>query len=146
MSYLKSVCRLAVLGGLILGSVSVAMADDVRWRGDYKAAQAEAVRLKRPIMIVVTSEGCGWCRKLERTTLRDARVVQELNEFTIPFRLDADDSTQAALVEALGVDGVPAIAFVNPGGKLIANRPGYLDAAKFLRFVQGMREPKERSK
>jgi protein disulfide-isomerase len=146
MSYLVYTCRLVVLGRIILGSGSVARAEDMRWHRDYRAAQAEALRLNRTMMIVVTSKDCGWCRRLESTTLRDARVVRELKGFAVPFRLDADDPTQAGLVVALGVAGLPTIAFVNPAGRLIAKQSGYLAPEKLIRFVRDVREPRREGK
>jgi thioredoxin-related protein len=132
---------------LILGSLAVAApGEEVRWRGDYAAARAEATRLGRPIVIVVTSEGCVWCRRLEQTTLRDDRVIRALNESTIPLRLDADDPAQAALVKAMRVEGVPTIAAVTPRGRVVANRSGYLDAAQFLRLLKEIRDEEARPK
>ena len=122
---------------LILGTLSVAAsADEVRWRGDYAKARAEAARLGRPIVIVVTSESCGWCRRLEQTTLRDGRVIRALNESTVPLKIDVDDPAYAALVEALRVEGLPTIAALGSDGRALSNHAGYLDAAQFVRLVR----------
>ncbi len=110
-----SISRL-VSAWLVLGSLALAdPPGEVRWRADYATARAEAARLGRPTIIVVKSAACGWCHRLERTTLRDARVVRALNETTVPVTLDADA----------------------PDGRDVANRAGYVEAGPFLRLLQG---------
>lgn len=122
---------------LVLGFLSVAApADEVHWRGDYAKARAEAAHLGRPLIIVVTSESCGWCRRLEQTTLRDGRVIRLLNGSTIPLKIDADDPMHAALIEALRVEGLPTIATLVSDGRALSNHAGYLDAAQFVRLVR----------
>jgi thioredoxin-related protein len=131
---------------LILGILSVAArADEVRWRGDYTGARAEAVRQGRPIVFVVTSKGCGWCRKLEQTTLRDGRVIRALNESMVPLKIDVDDPAYAPLVEALRVEGLPTIAALGSDGRVLASHAGYLDDVQFLRLLRRVvDESKER--
>lgn len=132
-----SISRL-VSAWLVLGSLALAdPPGEVRWRADYATARAEAARLGRPTIIVVKSAACGWCHRLERTTLRDARVVRALNETTVPVTLDADDPAQSALVESLRVEGLPTVAAVAPDGRDVANRAGYVEAGPFLRLLQG---------
>ena len=52
------------------------------------------------------------------------------------MKIDIDDPAHTALVEALRVEGLPTIAAIGPGGRLIASHPGYLDDAQFLRMIR----------
>ncbi len=122
---------------IVLGVLSAAAsAGEVRWRGDYGQARSEAVRLGRPIVIVVASEHCGWCRRLERTTLRDQGVIRLLNDSTVPLKIDADDPAHAAVIEALRVEGVPTIATLGLDGRVRSSHAGYLDPTGFMRLVR----------
>ncbi len=111
-------------------------AEEVQWQSSLATARVEAQRSSRPIFLVVTSSGCGWCRKLESTTLRDPRVVQELNARTIPIRVDADSSSNAALLRALSVEGLPTSAIVRPDGRVEQTRAGYLDSSDLLGWLR----------
>ena len=93
------------------------------------------VRLGRPTIVVVKSASCGWCRELERTTLRDVRVIRALNGRTIQVQLDADDPDQATVLEALRIKGLPTIAVVAADGRVVSTHAGYLEAEPFFRMM-----------
>ncbi len=113
-----------------------AYAEDVRWQTRPALARTEANRSNRPMFILVTSRDCGWCRKLESTTLRDPRVVHELNARTIPIKVDADDPANARLVAAIKIEGLPTSAIVRPNGRISQTRAGYLDPSEFLGWLR----------
>jgi len=138
--------RVALAGFMLMSLARGAHAEDVRWRADYASARAEAVRLDRPLVLVVESSSCGWCRKLEQTTLRDGRVVRALNASAIPLRLSADDPAHAELLDALRVEGLPTIAGVAPDGRVVANQAGFLDAKEFLGVLRDVHDKIERPK
>ncbi|CAN5857955.1 hypothetical protein BH23PLA1_BH23PLA1_03200 [soil metagenome] len=117
-------------------AVAGASAAEIAWLGDYALARQQASQSGRPVVIAVSSRGCGWCLELDRTTFRDPRVIQELNGQTIPLKIDMNDPAYSAVVEALGVQGVPTLAVIAPDGRIVANRSGYLDAPQFLAWLR----------
>jgi thioredoxin-related protein len=54
----------------------------------------EAVDLQqqdaRKIVVYVFSNSCGWCRKMERETFSNARVIEYLNENFYPVKINKD--------------------------------------------------------
>lgn len=108
---------------------------EIAWRHDFGSARREAARIGRSVVVIVESPGCTWCRELERTTLRDPRVVELLNGATVPLKIDASDPAQESLVEALGVQAVPAIAVVAPSGRIVLSRSGFLPPAGLLELL-----------
>ncbi len=110
-------------------------AAEASWRDSYVTALGEAARTGRPLVLVVKSRGCGWCRELERTTLRDARVVRALNRSTVPLKVEADDR---GLPDSLRVEALPTVAVIAPDGRILANRSGYLDAPSFLGLLRSV--------
>lgn len=92
----------------------------LEWRTDLDAALAEARREARPVLISFHADWCSICERLDRHSLRDPEVSTELERFVI-VRVDAttlDPETQARL-DRFGVSGVPALVFVDPGGRLL---------------------------
>jgi thiol:disulfide interchange protein len=72
---------------------------------------------------------------MERTTLRDPEVVGVLNRRFVPVEIAADDARNGSLVSGLGLQGLPAVVLVAPGGQVLATREGFLDAAGFLALL-----------
>lgn len=115
----------------------VAAADgSIGWQTNYGEARNQALRSGRPVLVSVSSKNCGWCRKLEQTTFRDPRVVNLMNGQTVPLKVDANDPSHQALVEALRLQGVPTLAVITPDGRIIANQAGYLDASQFVAWIR----------
>src|SRR5262249_13254813 len=98
----------------------------VVWRTDYNAARKEAQEKGLPLFIVVGTENCFYCRKLESTTLRDSRVVGMLGGGIIPLKIDANQ--QPALAQALKVHVHATTVLAGPHGKIHGFVEGYLDA------------------
>lgn len=113
-----------------------AVANGIAWNDSYVTARHQSVQSGKPILVSVSSRGCGWCRQLERTTFRDPRVVELLNSRTVPLKIDANDPAHESLVEALGLQSVPTLATITPDGRIVANQAGYLDARKFLAWIR----------
>jgi thioredoxin-related protein len=104
-------------------------AQEVRFAHDYAVARRDAIEKHRPIVVVLGTENCSWCRKLESTTLRDASVVQALNDRFVVVHIEAD--RDPSIANALGVSGYPTIVFATPEGKILGKHEGFVDAARF---------------
>jgi thiol:disulfide interchange protein len=137
---MRPICAVALSTILAFSAPSAwatkAHAEDVRWHRDLTSAVAEAERSNRPLFLLITSRDCGWCRKLETTTLRDVRVVRKLNGDTIPLKIDADNPANSELLAALRVEGVPTSAIVRPNGRVQQTHAGYLDPPGFLGWLR----------
>jgi len=46
----------------------------------------------KPILVDVYTSWCGWCREMDRTTYKNAKVVKYINEHYYAVRLDAEST------------------------------------------------------
>ncbi|HEV3384602.1 MAG TPA: DUF255 domain-containing protein [Gemmata sp.] len=105
-----------------------AIAQDVAWRRDYAAARKEATETGKPLLMDFGTEACVWCRKLDASTFRDARIVKLLNERFIPVKIDANRDIR--LTQALAIDSYPTIVLASSDGKVLGRHVGYADVSE----------------
>lgn len=124
----------ALLGATVCLMPAAAAAQEVQWRHDYATARREAQQTNRPMVLDFGTKSCFWCKKLDTSTFRDARVVKELNERFVPIKIDAEE--QEKLATALGIDSFPTLVFAAPDGKILGTHSGFVDAARFGKQLQ----------
>jgi HEAT repeat protein len=102
------------------------------WLSSLAEGQAQAQRLRQPLLVRFSTETCPWCRKLDEEIAR-APVQAELARWTC-VALDADKAPRE--VRSLGVGGVPALRVLTPTGRLVASQDGYLPADKLVGWLR----------
>jgi thioredoxin-like negative regulator of GroEL len=102
-------------------------ADPVVWRTDYNAARKEAADRGVPMFVVIGSDNCYYCRKLEGGPLHDAAIAAQLASNFISLKLDANK--EPALAKALKVQVYPTIV-MGPDGKIHSFIEGYVEAGR----------------
>ncbi|ADR33407.1 hypothetical protein Sulku_0741 [Sulfuricurvum kujiense DSM 16994] len=100
-------------------------AAEVAWNDTYEQAQAKAKKESKPLMVLITSEQCRWCRKFEATTLQDEDVITKLNTKFVSVHVTRDKSNYP---KNLTAKMVPMHYFLNGEGKVIYSIPGYWPA------------------
>ncbi len=117
---------------LSLGLFSL-YAAELDWADSYKEAVAKAGEQNKNVMLLVTTETCRWCRKLESTTLKDEKVVARLQKGYISVHVTRDVDDYPC---HLKVKGVPTTFFLDVSGKpLIKKVIGYWNAEDYLSFL-----------
>ena len=100
-----------------------AFAVEIAWNGSYEEALTKAKKESKPLMVVITSEQCRWCRKLEATTLQDEEIVARINTKFQAVNVTKDKSIYP---KNLVAKMVPMSYFINPSdGKVLYSIPGY---------------------
>jgi thioredoxin-related protein len=61
----------------------------VKWL-TWEEAMAKSADEPRKIFINVYTEWCGWCKRLDHTTLADTAIASYINEHFYPVKLDAE--------------------------------------------------------
>lgn len=112
---------------LLLGVPATAgAADPPVWRTDYNAARKEAQEKGLPLMVVVGTDNCFYCKKLDAGPLRDPAVTAALTDSFVPLKIDAH--REPALARALKVQAYPTTVLAGPDGKIHAFIEGYVEA------------------
>ena len=105
-----------------------APAPQVTWYTDYNTARKEAQDRGLPLLVVVGTDNCFYCRKLESGPLRDPGLTPLLASGFVPLKVDATRSPE--LAKALKVRLYPTTVLAAPDGKIHAFIEGYVETAR----------------
>lgn len=113
---------------LLILSISIFGAD-IRWNTSYDSARAKAKKESKPLMVLITSEDCRWCRKLEATTLQDEQIISRINTQFQAINVTKDKSIYP---KSLTAKMVPMSYFLDPSnGKVLYSIPGYWESEDY---------------
>lgn len=99
-----------------------------QWQAVLQQAQAEA----QPIYVFVTTDWCGYCKKMKRDVFALARVSDYYNETFLSVELDGETAFGEAFAARYGVPGFPTHLFFSPQEALLHQREGYQDETQLL--------------
>jgi HEAT repeat protein/thiol-disulfide isomerase/thioredoxin len=111
-------------------------AKDFPWLTSLDAGFEDARQNKRPILVDVGAEWCGWCKKLDEEIAKPA-LQAKLKDWTL-VRLDADKDTAA--VRKLAVGPIPALRVISASGRTVASHDGYLEADALIKWLDESRK------
>lgn len=107
-----------------------AVVTDQTLDGAFSAAKEDG----KPVMAVFSAPSwCSWCQKLDKETLTDAKVQEELKGLHVVF---VDYDKEKELVSKYQVSGVPMTILFDSSGKKIHDIIGFRKAADFLEEVK----------
>lgn len=113
---------------LLMFSISVFGAE-ITWNTSYDSARAKAKKESKPLMVLITSEDCRWCRKLEETTLQDEEIISRINTQFQAINVTKDKSIYP---KSLTAKMVPMSYFLDPSnGKVLYSIPGYWESEDY---------------
>ncbi|AFV98040.1 MULTISPECIES: thioredoxin family protein [unclassified Sulfuricurvum] len=95
---------------------------EIIWQDTFAHAQAKAKKESKPMLVIITTEQCRWCRKLEATTLSDDDIISKINSSFIPVHVTRDKSVYP---KTLSANMVPMSYFLDGNGKVLYAMPGY---------------------
>lgn len=114
-------------------------AGSITWY-DYDKGLALAKEKKKKVYINFYADWCGYCKKMEKETFVDSKVISYLSDHFISVRLNSDKERK--LATQYSVRGLPANYFLTESGDTIGNQPGYLDAETFMKVLNFIKEEK----
>src|SRR5918996_5060154 len=84
------------------------------WEWGEEAFQA-AQHQDKPVVVFLTAFWCGYCQRMDETSLSNDEVIALLNAFFIPIRVEESQRPDVDL--RYNQNGWPTIAFLTPGGE-----------------------------
>lgn len=107
---------------MILLTIS-AFGGEIVWNNSYDQALVKAKKEGKPLLVLITSETCRWCRKLESTTLQDDEIVSRIN---LSFQAVNVTKDKSIYPKNLTAKMVPMSYFIDPrNGKILYSIPGF---------------------
>lgn len=134
-------CIATCLAVLALGTAGI-VADEpifprnkgnIQWEFVPAAAAERAQQSGKTLLVYVTAENCGYCRKMERGSWTDADVIKIVNAKFVPLKVDADKHRK--LISRLGIDAYPTTIVFDVDGRRITSAEGFLNRAGLLKLL-----------
>ena len=106
------------------------------WSDDYKAALATAAKEKKNVLLDFTgSDWCGWCIKLKKETFDQPAFKDYADKNLVLVEIDFPQGKSQgpevkkqndALQQQYQVQGFPTLVLLDPQGKVIKQKSGYI--------------------
>src|SRR6266705_4657251 len=115
----------------------------VKWREWGAEAFQEAQQQDKLVVVFLTAFWCGYCQRMDETSLSNDEVQALLNAFFIPIRVEESQRPDVDL--RYNQDGRPTIAFLTPAGEDIL-RVNYLAPEPFISLFVKLVDAYQRDK
>jgi len=114
----------------------------VHWRS-AEHAELMAQAQKKPVLYDFSAGWCEPCKRMEREIFADPEAADFINHNYLAVRIADEDASPAAasLRARLGVDGLPTLVVVTPGGKGAPRLEGYQSKRRTMTFLRSPRAP-----
>jgi thioredoxin-related protein len=106
----------------------------MNWLTNLDQAKEESLKSHKPILLQFEMDGCGGCKKLEATTYKDQKVIEEMNAWFVLLKLDLIKDREVR--KSLGAYWTPAIYFLDQNGNSYFHFNGYLPADEFRAMLR----------
>jgi thioredoxin-related protein len=106
----------------------------MEWLTDLELAKEESAKTRKTIFLQFEMDGCGGCKKLNATTYKDQKVIDEINKWFVLLKLDLIKDREVR--KLLGAYWTPAVYFLDQNGNSYYHFNGYLPADEFRAMLR----------
>ncbi len=115
-------------------------AEAAEYETDYETAMKKAKAAKKPVMLVLVSNFCPWCRKFESRVLLKEDVNKRIHEDYIPLVLNKERDT---FPKKLDMAFTPIVHFIDyKTGESYKSVAGYNNKEEFLYILRSFHKAK----
>jgi|FLOH01.1.fsa_nt_gi thioredoxin-related protein len=134
---MKIILIVLILSFSLFGAKIDDYALEMNFSRDYDSAFAKAKKENKPLMLILISDDCAWCTKLERSTLNTKEVKKRLLD-TVPVIMN-QNYDKGNFPEIYLTKTNPTIFFIDPKqNKKFYENVGYLKKNDFLLMLNDM--------
>ncbi len=119
--------------------------NEIQWK-NFTNGYKDVLSKKKPAIIDFYTDWCHWCKVMDEKTFNDAKVKEKLVKNFVSMRINPEQSKETIsyegkqysameFIQALGIQGFPALAFMDNKGKLITLIPGYVPPEVFIQLL-----------
>jgi thiol:disulfide interchange protein len=112
----------------------------IQWK-DFGPGLATAKKDRKPVLVQFFATWCGYCRKMDATTFKNAAVIADLQK-AVAVRVDGEEAEArdgyrgAELADKYGVRMFPTHVLIDGDGRVVAKAPGFMEPQAFLSWFK----------
>lgn len=108
--------------------------EQMNYQSNYEKALQKAKNQNKPIMMVLSTKTCPWCRKLENQTLKKNVISEMVANHFIPLAIDKDEPN--TYPPQFSTKVVPTVYFIDPKTQTIFEKSlGYKNKNDFEKVL-----------
>ncbi len=108
-------------------------AKELAWVEDHELGIDLAGEKKKPMVLVLYAEWCGWSQRFLTETVKDPRIQAHWEDF-VWVKVDSDK--EKAYHELYGQTGYPLVVLLDPQGEVIKKLDGFKDARDLVEELE----------
>jgi len=105
----------------------------ITWVG-YNEALSVGRDFDKPVSLHFTAPWCKWCKKMQKETYTDAKVIRFMTENYAAVMINTE--TLPSLARKFKVESLPTLWFLDSQGKALTSIQGYVGPEKLLRVLE----------
>lgn len=107
-------------------------AEDIEWVYSLSNGIGLAQEVNKPLMVDFYADWCGWCKKLDKDTYSDPKIIKLSNNF-VCVKVNTDRNPQDS--RKYKVRGLPTIVFLKSNGEIIEKVVGFRGPDDFTNIM-----------
>lgn len=127
---------------IMLFSAVTLSAADVKWEKDIASAVERGIKEQKPLMVLVTKNGCRWCDILKQNTLKNPKIVAIINRDFVAYEGVVDNNT---VPPSLMTQGTPATWFIKGKSPMFEPIMGAVESEDFLKALDVVKQEYKKS-
>jgi len=106
----------------------------IRWKEWGKKSLDEAKKEDKLILLSLSAVWCHWCHVMDETTYSDSTVIDYINTYFIPIRVDAN--MRPDIDDSYNQGGWPSTVILTPEGEVVQGGT-YISSENMLQWLSG---------
>ncbi|MEM8671372.1 MAG: thioredoxin family protein [Planctomycetota bacterium] len=108
----------------------------VAWAANYAAAQQQAKREDKPVILFFTAQWCVPCRIMKRTVWADGQVERLVNKDFVSVAIYPDDTEGMELMSAYRIGATPTTIVTDSEGNVLKRVEGGIGKSDFMQMLR----------